>query len=80
MLVGLLDGVLLGGILILPTRAMYKHLTDRVGNFDEIQPYFSVWKRPDIVEGVLAVIAIEQDGVSESVPRIEKGTDGRALR
>ncbi len=32
-----------------------------------------------VARGVLWVVAIEQDAVSKSVPRIEKGTDGRAL-
>ncbi len=81
MALGMLKGVLIGGILILPTRAMYRYLTDRIGNFPEIQPYFPLWRSLDksINEGLLAVIAIEQDAISEDVPRIHKGTDGRAL-
>lgn len=76
---GLLKGILIGGILIVPTREMYKYLTDRVGNYPEIEPYFPMWRALPINDGVLAVIAIEQDAVSKEVPRIEKGTDGRAL-
>ena len=45
MAIGLLDGVIEGGILILPSRDMYQYLTDRVGNFAEIEPYFNVWKK-----------------------------------
>ncbi|MCJ7761705.1 hypothetical protein MUP59_11290, partial [Candidatus Bathyarchaeota archaeon] len=33
MALGIISGVLIGGVLILPTRNMYKYLTDRVGNF-----------------------------------------------
>jgi hypothetical protein len=80
MSLGILKKVLIGGILILPTRAMYRYLTDRVGNFPELEPYFPLWKSLDVDEGLLAVIAIEQDGVSKSVPRIPKGTEGRALQ
>jgi hypothetical protein len=80
MCLGLLDGALIGGVLVVPTRAMYKYLTDRVGNFTELQPYFRFWSRFPVREGLLAVIAIEHDGVSRDVPRIPKGTDGRALQ
>jgi len=79
MALGMLEGLLIGGALILPTRARYKYLTDRVGNFPEIEPYFPLWKALPVEEGLLAVVAIEQDAVSKSVPRIMKGTDGRAL-
>lgn len=79
MSVGLLDGSVAGGVLIVPTRNMYKHLTDRVGNYEELEPYFPIWRNLNVQEGVLAVIAIEQDGVDPNVPRIEKGTDGWAL-
>src|SRR6266487_2155553 len=81
MALGMLKNILMGGILILPTRAMYRYLTDRIGNFPEIQPYFPLWRSLDksINEGLLSVIAIEQDAVSRDVPRIRKGTDGRAL-
>ena len=78
MLVGLKEGLLAGGALILPTRAFYKFLTDRVGNYEELAPYFPVWNRPD-VSGTLIVIAIEFDRLRNDVPRIRKGTDGRAL-
>lgn len=80
MCLGLLDGTLIGGVLVVPTRAMYKYLTDRVGNFAELQPYFRFWRRFPVQEGLLAVIAIEHDRVSHDVPRIPKGTDGRALQ
>jgi hypothetical protein len=80
MAVGLLDGKLAGGVLILPSREMYRYLTDRIGNYAEIEPYFPVWKNLSIRDGVLAVIEIEHDDLSLNVPPIIKGTDGRALR
>lgn len=80
MALGILKKVLIGGALILPTREMYWYLTDRIGNYPEVEPYFPLWKSLTVDEGLLAVIAIEHDAVSKSVPRIPKGTDGRALR
>lgn len=79
MALGIMRNILIGGVLILPTRAMYRYLTDRVGNFPELEPYFPIWRALVVEEGLLAVIAIEHDRVSKSVPRIPKGTDGRAL-
>jgi len=80
MALGILKGVLVGGVLVLPTRLMYRYLTDRVGNFPELEPYFPLWRAIQVEEGLLAVIAIEHDAVSEAVPRIPKGTDGRAVQ
>lgn len=76
---GIIKKVLIGGVLIVPTREMYHYLTDRVGNFLELEPYFPLWRSIRAEEGLLAVMAIEHDGVSKDVPRIPKGTDGRAL-
>ena len=82
MVVGILKGILVGGILVLPSREMYKYLTDRVGNYRELEPYFPVWEAANykITEGTIKVIEIEHDFVSLKVPKITKGTDGRALR
>ncbi|MFH1933721.1 MAG: hypothetical protein ABIN18_19360 [Pseudomonadota bacterium] len=80
MALGLIQNILIGGVLIVPTRKMYKYLTDRVGNFRELEPYFPLWRIIPVKDGILAVIAIEHDAVSKTVPRIEKGTDGRALQ
>lgn len=80
MALGILSNKLIGGALILPTRNMYQYLTDRVGNFEELEPYFDLWKSLKCDEGLLAIIAVEHDDVSKSVPRIPKGTNGRALK
>jgi len=80
MALGIIKKTLIGGVLILPTRKMYNYLTDRVGNYPEIEPYFPLWKALRVDEGLLAVMAIEHDAVSKDVPRIPKGTDGRALQ
>jgi hypothetical protein len=80
MALGIMKKTLIGGALILPTRAMYRYLTDRIGNFPELSPYFPLWNSLNIEEGLLLVIAIEHDAVSSKVSRIKKGTDGRALQ
>jgi hypothetical protein len=75
---GMLEGALIGGTLILPSRAMYNYLTDRVGNFQELSPYFFMWKSLSISEGFLSVIEIEHDSENNDSPLISKGTDGWA--
>jgi restriction endonuclease BamHI len=78
MVLGLQDECLTGGVLVLPTRRLARYLTDRIGNFEEIEPYFRFWKKA-ATTGYLAVIGVEHDSTSSEVPRIRKGTDGRAL-
>lgn len=76
---GILNERVAGGVVVLPTREMYRYLTDRIGNYEELQCYFPMWSAIPIRDGLLAVIAIEHDAVSSAVARIAKGTDGRAL-
>lgn len=79
MALGMLNGSCIGGILVLPTRDLYKHLTDRVGNYSEIQPYFPLYSNIALEDGLLAIAVVEHDAVSKDVPKIPKGTDGRAI-
>jgi len=79
LVLGLLRGVFLGAALVLPNRKLYPYLTDRIGNYEELEPYFDVWRAVQIPEGFLAVFVIEHDAIDNSVPRITKGTNGRAL-
>ena len=80
LLLGHKKGGLVGGALVVPTRTLYRYLTDRVGNFTELEPYFGLWRSAaGWKEGILAILAVEHDGTSPKVPRISKGTDGRAL-
>ncbi len=76
---GLLKEVLVGGLLILPTRTMYPYLTERIGNFEELEPYFDMWKSLSPNRGLLGVIGVEQDGVSKNVPKFSKLTSGRSV-
>lgn len=79
MAIGLLDNRLDAGFLILPSREFYQYLTDRVGNFLELEPYFPMWKSLNLTNKILAIIEVEHDETSNKVPKIKKGTDGRAL-
>jgi hypothetical protein len=76
---GLQIGVIYAGFLIAPSRAMYHYLTDRVGNVQELESYFAFWRKSMPPESHCAVIEVEHDDTSLHVPRISKGTDGRAL-
>lgn len=79
MALGLLKGVLACGILVVPSRELYKYLTDRIGNMAELEPYLDLWRSIPCKQGVLEIVAIEHDATSRKVPRIPKGTSGRAL-
>jgi len=79
MAVGLLEGALSAGVLVVPTVALARYLTDRIGNLAELKPYFRLWETAPIENGLLMVIAVEHDSESKDVPRIRKGTDGRSL-
>jgi Restriction endonuclease BamHI len=79
LVLGMLRGVFLGSALVLPSRSLYTYLTDRIGNYEELEPYFDVWRAVNINEGFLEIFVVEHDAIDNNVPRITKGTDGRAL-
>lgn len=79
LVIGLLERKITAGVLVLPSRAMYNYLTDRIGNFQELEPYFSVWKDANynIKEGFLCIYEIEHDELTDDPSyKIAKGTDG----
>ena len=78
--VGIIQKEIIGGLLILPTRNFSKYLTDRVGNYEELAPYFPVYQNLSIKEGIIGVIAIDYDGLDTSSPLIPKGKDGNAKK
>ena len=69
MALGLHTGDLRAGILVVPSRKLYKFLTDRVGNVAELEPYFPLWKATPCENGVLEVVVIEHDAESDDVAR-----------
>ena len=77
-----MDGIgrrtLAGGVLALPMRETARYLTDRVGNFEEIAPYFEYWSKYPAQTGVLGVYGVSYDILDENVAYIPKGRDGRA--
>jgi restriction endonuclease BamHI len=76
---GITRGTLSGGILVLPIKEMQRFLTDRVGNFEEVAPYFEYWSRYPAQDGALRVYGVTYDELDPSVEHIPKGKDGRAL-
>lgn len=72
------DGTISAGTLVVPSRKLYVLLTDRIGNYQELEPYLKLWKSVPCKKGILEIVVIEQDAESPNVPRIPKGTDGRA--
>jgi len=79
MTLGLMQGKLAAAVLVVPSRVLYRFLTDRIGNWDELLPYLELWKSVPCERGVLEIVVIEHNATSVEVPRIPKGTDGRAV-
>ncbi len=70
----------LGSFLVVPSDKLKVYLTDRIGNIGELRPYFSLWRKLTGITGALRIIVVEHDNESFNVPKIPKGTDGRARR
>ncbi len=79
MSLGLMKGVLACGILVVPSRNLYRYLTDRISSMEELEPYLDLWRSIRCKQGILEIVAIEHDATSTDVPRIPKMTAGRAL-
>jgi hypothetical protein len=71
------------GVLILPSRNLYEHLTDRIGNIGELSPYLGMWKSmgASVERGMLAIAVVEHDELTDDseVPYLKAGKDGRAV-
>lgn len=78
MLAGLVDI----GVVILPSRLLYSHLTDRIGNWMELSPYLPLWQKigQSMERGLLAVTVVEHDELTDdpAIPFIKQGGDGRS--
>lgn len=74
----LANGAISAGVLVVPSRGLYVYLTDRIGNIQELEPYFDLWKSLPCRSAILEIVVIEHDATSYDVPRIPKGTDGRS--
>jgi len=70
------------GVLIVPSRELYEHLTDRIGNIGELSGYLSMWKDlgVNVKRGLLAISVVEHDDLTDDskFSYLPKGDDGRA--
>jgi hypothetical protein len=77
---GIKIGYISGGVLILPSGNLAPYLTDRIGNEPELRPYHSLWSEWRLAPlSYFAIVAIEHDRTAWDVPRLPKGSDGRAI-
>lgn len=71
------------GVLILPSRNLYEHLTDRIGNIGELSPYLGMWKNmgASVERGMLAIAVVEHDELTDdpAFPYLKTGKDGRSV-
>jgi len=77
---GIIQKQLIAGFLIIPMRSLSKYLTDRIGNYEELSPYFQLYPKLTITEGVMGVFGVEHDRTSNKVLFIPKGKDGNAKK
>jgi len=85
MCLALMAGLVDAAVLVVPSFYLYPHLTDRIGNIRELQPYFYFWHRTGqlIRQGLLAVVEVEHDELFNSTDErdfIPRGSDGNAFR
>lgn len=80
--IALRTGKIHAGILIVPSRDLYEHLTDRIGNIAELSGYLSMWKNLEdmVAEGLLAITVVEHDHLTsdQDFPYLPTGNDGNA--
>lgn len=78
--VGIIQKSICGGILVVPSKILARWLTDRCGNYEELEPYFPMYEHLIVDEGVLGLISVEHDELSNEVPFIPKGQDGNGKK
>lgn len=80
MSMGLMKSLMAAASLVIPSKMLAKYLTDRIGNYQEIEPYLDLWRSVPCENGVLEIVVIEHDAESLGVQKIPKGRDGNARR
>jgi hypothetical protein len=82
--IALAAGTIQAGVLIVPSRELYEHLTDRIGNIGELSSYLDMWKKLDarVERGLLAITIVEHDLLTDEpdFPYLPSGNDGRAAQ
>lgn len=80
--IALSNGIIEVGVLIVPSRKLYEHLTDRIGNIGELSGYLAMWEglKAVIPRGLLAITVVEHDALTTdpNFPYLKVGGDGRA--
>jgi len=63
MCMALAGNLLDAAVLIVPSARLYPHLTDRIGNVRELEPYFYGWNLAcsGLSRGLLAIVVVEHD-------------------
>jgi hypothetical protein len=81
LVLGLIHRAVIGCFLVVPSRALYPYLTDRIGNMEELRAYLPLWNAAGakVEEAALRIYTVEHDQTDEGTATIPKGTDGRAL-
>jgi hypothetical protein len=76
------SGQIHAGLMIVPSRALYEHLTDRIGNINELSGYLSMWQGmgESVNRGLLAVVVVEHDALIDDGDYLSVGNDGRAAQ
>jgi hypothetical protein len=69
-------------VLVVPSVELYRHLTDRIGNWKELSPYLPLWHRfgAQLERGLLAITVVEHDELTDdhTFPYLPQGKDGRS--
>jgi hypothetical protein len=80
--IALTNGVVEIGVLIVPSRDLYEHLTDRIGNIGELSDYLTMWEglKSVVKRGLLAISIVEHDALTADPnwSYLAVGGDGRA--
>lgn len=80
--IALAAGIVQVGVLIVPSRGCYEHLTDRIGNIGELSGYLAMWEslKAGVNQGLLAISVVEHDALTDNptFPYLKLGNDGRA--
>jgi hypothetical protein len=80
--IALSSGLIEVGVLIVPSRSLYEHLTDRIGNIGELSGYLAMWEglKNAVKRGLLAITVVEHDYLTddEDIEYLAVGSDGRA--
>lgn len=80
--IALANGIIQIGVLIVPSRLLYEHLTDRIGNITELSGYLSMWEslKTSVERGLLAITVVEHDELTDDPNHayLPMGNDGRA--